>query len=168
MAMEQQEFLAGLGAWAAELNTTIDVLRRVLYQHGAQPIRRGRNSLYRARDVCTAWATHIAAHAGPINPDSLAPMDRRAYYQAENEKLRLEIERGRLVPADEVERAHGQIFGTLVHGLETLPDVLERDCGLTSDQVQRVESHIDALRESLYRALIDDSAEEARDVAAAA
>ena len=139
-----------------------DVFRRILSERGVQPAgKRGGHPVYRARDVLKALTSDFD---GADDPDKLKPWERKAHYQAEHEKLRLQVERGELVPAIEVERGHGQIFAITTQGIDTLPDVLERDVGLTPLQLARVEKHLDEMREALYQALIegeDDGADSA-------
>jgi hypothetical protein len=86
----------------------------------------------------------------------LPPLERKAHYQAEHEKLRLQTERGELVPSLEVEQGHGQIFAIVSQAFDTLPDVLERDVGLTTAQLVRLERLLDEAREALYQALNAD------------
>lgn len=44
--------------------------------------------------------------------------------------------------------------------LETLPDILERDCALEPSAVMRVQSIIDDLRDEIARRVADDSKQE--------
>jgi hypothetical protein len=39
---------------------------------------------------------------------------------------------------------------------DTLPDVLERDCGVTPETLARMEAHLDKAREELYLRLAED------------
>jgi ABC-type phosphate transport system auxiliary subunit len=154
MAIAAPEVSFSLGTWAAEAGITRDVLRRIMSEAGIQPAgKRGGHPVYRARDVIAALS---ADRDGVDDPDKLKPLERKAHYQAEHEKLRLQIERGELVPSLEVEQGHGQIFAIVTQMYDTLPDVLERDVGLTPQQLVRVEKHLDEAREALYQALNAD------------
>ncbi|HDZ6734287.1 TPA: DUF1441 family protein, partial [Mannheimia haemolytica] len=82
--------------------------------------------LYALRDlILTGLAEKMSADV-----DSLSPADRRAWFQSENERLKFEKEIGELIPASEVALEMSALAKTVVQALETLPDILERDCGL--------------------------------------
>src|SRR5688572_23463577 len=133
MAIQSAEVVFSLGTWAIEAGISRDVMRRILSERGVQPAgKRGGHPVYRARDVIGALMSN---GADQDDPDKLKPWERKAHYQAEHEKLRLQVERGELVPALEVERGHGQIFAIATQAFDTLPDVLERDVGLTPLQL---------------------------------
>jgi hypothetical protein len=146
---------------AAEFGCARETAKGRLDAAGFGPTEtRGGYPVYRLRDVVTA----LTSGEEGFDPDRLKPWERKAHYQAEHEKLRLQVERGELVPAIEVERGHGQIFAIATQAFDTLPDVLERDVGLTPLQLARVEKHVDETREALYQALIegeDDGADSA-------
>ena len=81
--------------------------------------------------------------------DSLSPSDRRAFWQAENERLKYERETGELIPAYEVAQEMSAQAKAVVQSLETLPDILERDCGLSPSALIRVQQAIDDLRDQM-------------------
>ncbi len=154
-----------LGTWAAAFGVSKDVLRRVFSEQNVESCgKRGPYPVYAASDAIPGWVKHLTGGEA-VDPDSLRPFERKAHYQAEHEKLRLQVERGELVPSIEVERGHGQIFAITTHGLDTLPDVLERDVGLSPLQLTRVEKHIDEMREALYQALIEGTEDDGADSA---
>ena len=81
--------------------------------------------------------------------DSLSPVERRAFWQAENEKLKYERDTGELVPAFEVAQEMSFLAKAVVQSLDTLPDILERDCGLPPAALMRVQQVIDDLRDQM-------------------
>lgn len=83
------------------------------------------------------------------NVDELSPNDRRAFWQAENERLRYERETGELIPAFEVAQEMSFLAKAIVQSLETLPDILERDCGLQPNALIRVQQVIDDIRDQM-------------------
>jgi 2-keto-4-pentenoate hydratase len=91
----------------------------------------------------------------------LKPFERKAFFQAEREKLHLQAERGDLVPSIDVEQRYASRNKLIDLALETGADVLERDVGLTPAQAARLEKHLDELRMTLYRILVDDDADSA-------
>lgn len=72
--------------------------------------------------------------------DSMSPVDRKAFYQSENERLKFEEKTGELIPANEVALEMGTMAKAIVQTLETLPDILERDCGLQPKDLIRVQA----------------------------
>lgn len=81
--------------------------------------------------------------------DSLGPQDRKAFWQAENERLKYERDTGELVPAFEVAQEMSFLAKAVVQSLDTLPDILERDCGLPPAALMRVQQVIDDLRDQM-------------------
>ena len=161
MTIAAAEILFSIGTWAAELGTSRDVLRRVLAHAGvvAAGTRSG-HPIYRGRDVCQAWATHLGASADN-DPDKLPPIERKAHWQAEREKLHLGLERGDVVASLDVEQRYASRNKLIDQAIETAPDVLERDVGLSSTQAARLEKHLDELRVVLHRLLVEEDADSA-------
>lgn len=101
--------------------------------------------LYALRDlILTGLAEKMSADV-----DSLSPMDRKAFWQAENERLKYEEKTGELIPASEVALEMGTMAKAVVQTLETLPDILERDCGLQPKDLIRVQQVIDDVRDQM-------------------
>ncbi|NIF58958.1 DUF1441 family protein [Enterobacter sp. Ap-916] len=95
------------------------------------------------------------------NLEDMPPADRLAHWKAENERLKFEQDTGQLIPADEVAREFSLMAKAVVMVLETLPDILERDCALPPVAVSRVQSVIDDLRDQLAQKVLDAKEEEA-------
>lgn len=87
------------------------------------------------------------------DPSSLDPYKRRAFYQAEIEKLDLETREGLLVPFAELEYTLAKVMKAFVNAFETAPDVVERDCGVSPAVVDRLDKHFNARRLELYEIL---------------
>lgn len=101
--------------------------------------------LYALRDlILTGLAEKMSADV-----DSLSQMDRKAFWQAENERLKYEEKTGELIPASEVALEMGTMAKAVVQTLETLPDILERDCGLQPKDLIRVQQVIDDVRDQM-------------------
>lgn len=90
----------------------------------------------------------------------MSPQDRKAWYQSENERLKFEKEERELIPADEVAREFSVLAKAVVQVLETLPDILERDCALTPSAVARVQSVIDDLRDEMSRKVAESESDD--------
>lgn len=122
---------------------------------GVAPLgKRSGHDVYRVPDVAAALlgvALPGAPEGGVVDPRDLPPMERRAFYQSENERLAVEQKVGTLVPAAEVEADYADLIKTVVQFLDTLPDVLERDCGLAPEQVIRVQDSCDRVRMAMFK-----------------
>ncbi|MCE1365408.1 DUF1441 family protein [Enterobacter hormaechei subsp. xiangfangensis] len=90
----------------------------------------------------------------------MSPQDRKAWYQSENERLRFEEASRELLPVDEVAREYASLAKAVVMVLETLPDILERDCALTPTAVTRVQIIIDDLRDEMARKIQESDSDE--------
>ncbi|GAA4879888.1 DUF1441 family protein [Ferrimonas pelagia] len=89
-----------------------------------------------------------------VDPDKLEPQDRLAYYKSERERLQYETEISQLMP-DPLHRAELAKFAkVMVLELETLPDKLERDCGLPPSAVSKVQTMVDDVRNAMAEAII--------------
>lgn len=87
------------------------------------------------------------------DPEKLSPFQKRAHYQAELDKLKLEQERGELIPRIEVEQEFAAVLKMVAECFDTLPDLLERDCGLPAKVLVRVEEALDRTRGDLHAKL---------------
>jgi hypothetical protein len=136
---------------AAEFGMTRDTVRKRLGAANVRPAaeRRGHH-VYRLRDALGALLGD-----GSDDPERLDPFRRKAHFQAEKEKLHLDVERGELVPRPEVEDYYARAFKPIGVFLETLPDALERDAGLTPAQIERTERLLDGLREQLHANVLE-------------
>lgn len=111
---------------------------------------------WRLRDVAIAvMGPQASAQLYGIDPAELPPKDRLDHYRAEREKIKWEAEQRLSIPAPEVEQVVATAFKALSQGLDTLPDVLENDCALGPDEVERVIKVVDGIREGLYQQLLD-------------
>ncbi|SEI90555.1 Protein of unknown function [Azotobacter beijerinckii] len=109
---------------------------------------------WRLRDVVVAvMGPQVAAPED--DPDKLPPAERLTHYRAEREKAKWLAEQRFQIPVDEVEEVVATAFKSLASALDTLPDVLERDCALRPEEVERVISVVDGAREALYQQLLD-------------
>lgn len=109
------------------------------------------NPVYALRNVGPALfgGGEIAEAESIHDPALMDPKSRKDWYQSENERLKLEKEQRKLVPVDEVVFVYSSMRKAVVQVLETIPDILERDCGLTPQAVGTVQKSIDDLRYTL-------------------
>ena len=87
--------------------------------------------------------------------DSLSPVERRAFWQAENERLKYERDTGEVVPAFQAAQEMSFLAKAVSQALDTLPDILERDCALTPAQSTRVIQVIDDVKLQMSLHILD-------------
>lgn len=127
-------------------------VRRRLDEAEVKP--RGRNGdqkLYSLEDAGPALFTTAFYRGDSLDPDTLDPLSRRAWFQSENERLKFEADQRHLVPDHEVAREMSVILKAVSNGLDSLPDDIERHCGLPAAALELLEARVDALRELVYR-----------------
>lgn len=121
------------------------------------PLAPGSNpklKLYSVLDILTVLLTRTA-EPSQQKVDDYLPQDRKAWFQSERERLKFEQETAVLIPASDVSREYSAIAKAVVQVLETLPDILERDCGLPPAAVSRVQDVIDDLRDQMAQRVFD-------------
>lgn len=115
--------------------------------------------VYRLRDA--AEAILGLREADGVPPEKMKPADRRAHWQAENERQKFEQQSGQLILADEVQSEMASLVKSMVRVLETLPDTMERDLRCPRETVEYVQKKIRDLRtEMAAKVATDDVADE--------
>lgn len=122
-----------------------------------------KNKLYFLIDVIRAL---METTASPVSerqdPNKMPPKERKDWYQSENERVKLEESTRQLIPEAEVVAVYSSMTKAVVQVLETIPDLLERDCALSPQAVSHVQNVIDDLRftlaERTYHACASDLA----------
>jgi phage terminase Nu1 subunit (DNA packaging protein) len=104
------------------------------------------------RDVAE-WYYGRQGSSADEDPDKLPPKDRLDWYRGTRERTRHMQEIGELIPAADYESALAAALKTVASGLESLPDLLERDAALPGQAVERAIAVIDGLRDSIYQRL---------------
>jgi hypothetical protein len=111
-------------------------------------------AVYRLRDALRAL--YLGLDDGSIDPDKLDPHSRHAHYKAEREKQSLATDAGELILREAYRDEVARVAKLVSQSLDAIPDLLERDCALTPEQVMRVQRELDKLRESLASELALD------------
>ena len=128
-----------------------DTVRKRLRDAGVDAVtRRGNQPLYSLEDVGPALYAGRDMGGTAISPDEMDPKSRKDWYQSENERLKFEKDQRHLVADHEMAREMSIALKAVANGLDSLPDELERECGLPADALELVIVKIDALRESVY------------------
>lgn len=141
-------------------------VRKRLVEAGVEPAGESKgNALYALRDVGPALFSKNSETIdveGLQNPALMPPKDRKDWYQSENERVKLEESTRQLIPEAEVVAVYSSMTKAVVQVLETIPDLLERDCALSPQAVSHVQNVIDDLRftlaERTYHACASDLA----------
>lgn len=149
-----QGVLLSLSSLAQEFGIARETVARRISDANVQPAdTSGAHPRYRLRDVLPAL---VGDGEGKADPDKMRPFERRAHYQAELEALTLATKRGELVPSFEVEQRYAELFKMVGEFFDTLPDVLERDCGAGPILLAKIERRLDEVREQMYERLTED------------
>jgi phage terminase Nu1 subunit (DNA packaging protein) len=96
-------------------------------------------------EVCK-WRFAGQTSGADVDPDSLEPMQRRAWYEGEVKKRDLQVKDRELIPVEEVERVVATAFAALASDIRAIPDNLERKHGVSGDVAEQVE---EALNEAM-------------------
>ena len=124
-------------------------------------IRRGCPALERGA-VGKKWVFDLLAvvnwrSAGPadneVDPDSMAPTDRKAWYEGETKRRDLQVRDGELIPAGDVDQAITTALAVLANGIKAIPDNLERKYGIAPEVAERVELALFAEMEQIANTL---------------
>ena len=111
---------------------------------------------YALRDVGPALFSDHILFDPEDDPSTLPPSDRKAWYQSENERVKLEKELRQLIPAEEVHLEMSKLAKAVTTTLDSLPDILERDCEISPEAINRVQDSVDSLREQMYLRIVQD------------
>ena len=141
---------AGVAEWFGISITSVD--RWVL--RGCPFVQKGERGVSWVFDLLAVAEWKFGRQEGTVDPSGMTPKDRLDYFRSERERLKLEHETGSLIPAAEVERVVAEAMKALAQTLDTLPDALERDAGISGETVQIVQRVIDAARESMYADMV--------------
>ncbi|EGR0666953.1 DUF1441 family protein [Vibrio cholerae] len=122
-----------------------------LREFNVQPSGKERGSdVYALKDAAPALFKSDSLPAGAVfDPNKMPPGMRKDWYQSENERVKLEKALGQLCESGDVARNYALLAKSVIQVMETMPDVLERDCGLTPSQVSKVQQSIDDLRDQI-------------------
>ena len=88
-----------------------------------------------------------------LDPESMPSKERLDWYKGTKERVLLQAKCGELIPVYEYETALAKVLKILAVTLESLPDVLERDAGLTGSAVLRAQEVCDRVRSDIYKDL---------------
>lgn len=111
---------------------------------------------YALREGARAIYSEQAFFNPDHDPAKLPPSDRKAWYQSENERVKLEVQLRSLLCSNKVHREMSQLAKAVTTTLDSLPDILERDCDLSPEAILRVQDSVDALRDQMYLRIMQE------------
>ena len=129
------------------------VARRIADANLAPTGRRDGYPVYDGRRACEACLLPQSADGDEqvTDPRLLKPMDRRAWYQSERERIALEADCRQLILAIEVHAEMAELVRGFVQFLDTLPDALERKVHLRPDQIEELHAQVTKERARLHQ-----------------
>lgn len=89
------------------------------------------------------WRFGVQASGGSVDPETLEPMQRRAWYEGETKRRELQVRDRELIPAGDVERVVATAFAALSSDIRAIPDNLERRHGVSGDVAEKVSAALD-------------------------
>lgn len=101
------------------------------------------------------WRFGVQASGGSIDPESLEPMQRRAWYEGETKRRELQVRDRELIPAADVERVVATAFAALSSDIRAIPDNLERRHGIAGDVAEKVAAALDEAMQSTSERLAE-------------
>jgi hypothetical protein len=137
---------------AAEFGLSRETVSRRLADGNVRSTgERSGHPVYRLRDACPALLSGAVVDAnGVLDPTTLPPERRNAWYMSENRRVELDMTMRRLIPVGEVEAQFSELAKGFIKFLQTLADQLERDASLTPEQVDAMNESIARQRQQLY------------------
>lgn len=143
-----------ISAFSAELGLSRETVRRRLADGKVIPSgQRSGYPVFRLKDALPALIDSVGVQR---DPDQMDPFKRKAWYQSELESLKLQQDRRELIPRIESEQEMAALLKIVAEAFDTLPDILERDCGLPAATLLKVETVLDKRRDDLYLRLTED------------
>jgi len=113
-------------------------------RRGCPVVQRGSRTVpwvFDLLDVAT-WRITGQRTDADIDPDTLPPSERKAWYEGETRKRELQVRDRELIPAAEVEQVIATAFAAIAQDMRAIPDNLERRYGIAPDVAESVERGI--------------------------
>lgn len=85
-----------------------------------------------------------------VDPDTLHPKDRKDWWDGTKTMIFLKKEAGTLITNEDHRRVLSIALQDLLHEIEPLPDILERDCEAPPEMVMKTQEIVDQARQRAY------------------
>jgi hypothetical protein len=140
---------------------TRETVSKKLKEGGATPSgKKSGYPVYKIKDVAVlngGASEQESPDFENIDPDKLHPKDRDSWYASELKKTKLEKDKAQLLDKNEVAYKLSHTLKKVALTFDTLADVLERDVGLSPEQITKVNFIADNIRQELADSLISDT-----------
>lgn len=140
---------------------TRETITKKIKETGVKPCdKKGGYPVYNLRDVAEFTGGAFVADQTPFdqcNPDKLPPKDRDSWYSSENKRLTFQEKEKSLLDKNETQEKLAALLKKIALTFDTLADVMERDVGLSPEQIEKVNEVADNTREELANSIIEDS-----------
>ncbi len=84
-----------------------------------------------------------------IDPESLTEYERLAFFKGESARLKVNLERGRLLRCEDVDAEWARVLRAIALELDTVVDEIERDVGAAPAVLEKIERKVLRIREIL-------------------
>lgn len=111
-------------------------------RRGCPVVQRGSRTIPWVFDLLDVakWRITGQRSDADIDPDTLPPSERKAWYEGESKKRELQVRDRELIPAAEVEQVIATAFAAIAQDLRAIPDNLERRHGIDPAVAEAVEA----------------------------
>lgn len=99
------------------------------------------------------WHFGGAKAEDELDPDTMSPQDRKAWYDSEMKKRELQEKDRELVPTSEVEEVVATAFAAIAQDIWAIPDKLERSHGVSATVAAQVERGLSLALDGLVERL---------------
>lgn len=126
-------------------------------RRGMPVVQKGSKSVAWQIDLLAVaqWRFGAQTTGGSVDPESLEPMQRRAWYEGETKRRELQVRDSELIPAADVERVVATAFAALSSDIRAIPDNLERRHGIAGDVAEKVAAALDEAMQSTSERLAE-------------
>lgn len=116
----------------------------------------GKSALYSLRDVIRALACDFGSDDEVSSTDRLnLARARESDLNSARKELELKVQAGQLIPESDVRTELAKVVNDTAQFLMTLPDILERDVGLSGRQVAKAHELVAKHRTAMYEKLAE-------------
>lgn len=120
-------------------------------RRGCPVVQRGTQGVPWVMDLLEVarWRLVGETTGGDVDPESLSPAERKAWYEGEARRRELAEKARELIPAADVEQAVATAYAAIAQGVRAIPDNLERRHGIEPAVAERVEEALHAEMDAL-------------------
>jgi hypothetical protein len=152
----RRDCLCSLHAASRIFGKPRESIRKLIANANLQPAGEERgHSLYAIRSIAELLYDPNAKRRKSI--EEMTPSEANLHWQSELRRIEVDQRAGRLVWAEDCRNQIAYLVKTFTRFLDILPDVLERDVGISTEQIVALEKTLFSLREDLYQQTIADA-----------